>query len=168
MDAHSFALPLAHPLSKFCPEPAPGEVPGADQDWNQSEAFEPSYQEQEKCDLFGALDDSDEESSTRQEFDPSSLKFSDKRNNRYIRWTRKEHEKFVEGLRTLGKNWNLIHKMVGSRSSDQTRSHAQKYFNRIRKMRANPDKLPFITDDGHVIEDMLDKHTRRIIGQELP
>lgn len=30
-----------------------------------------------------------------------------------------------------GKNWNLVHKYVGSRSSAQTRSHAQKYFNKL-------------------------------------
>ena len=28
--------------------------------------------------------------------------------------------------------------------------------------------MPFITDTGKVIEEMLDKHTRRIIGYDLP
>ena len=32
-----------------------------------------------------------------------------------------------------GKNWNLVHKYVGTRSSAQTRSHAQKYFNKLIK-----------------------------------
>ena len=33
------------------------------------------------------------------------------------RWKRDEHERFIEGLRVLGKNWSLIHKLVGTRSS---------------------------------------------------
>ena len=58
--------------------------------------------------------------------------------------------------------------MIGTRNSDQTRSHAQKYFKRIEKIKKNPDNLPFISEDGKIIEEMLDKHTRRIIGQDLP
>jgi|JI102314A2RNA_FD_contig_31_7554823_length_471_multi_1_in_0_out_0_2 hypothetical protein len=54
--------------------------------------------------------------------------------------------------------------MIGTRNSDQTRSHAQKYFKRIEKIKKNPDNLPFISEDGKIIEEMLDKHTRRIIG----
>ena len=40
------------------------------------------------------------------------------------RWTDEEHERFLKALETFGKNWNCVHKFVGSRSSAQTRSHA--------------------------------------------
>ena len=49
------------------------------------------------------------------------------------RWTDEEHGKFLEALQLFGKNWNKVHKHVGTRSSAQTRSHAQKYFNKLLK-----------------------------------
>ena len=49
------------------------------------------------------------------------------------RWTDEEHAKFLEALKLYGKNWNKVHKHVGKRTSAQTRSHAQKYFNKLTK-----------------------------------
>lgn len=33
------------------------------------------------------------------------------------RWTDEEHEKFLEALKLYGKNWNLVHTHVKTRSS---------------------------------------------------
>ncbi len=33
------------------------------------------------------------------------------------RWTDEEHDRFLDALKLHGKNWNLVHKHVGSRSS---------------------------------------------------
>ena len=49
------------------------------------------------------------------------------------RWTDEEHEKFLQALQIYGKNWNKVHRHVGTRTSAQTRSHAQKYFNKLMK-----------------------------------
>jgi SHAQKYF class myb-like DNA-binding protein len=49
------------------------------------------------------------------------------------RWTDEEHLKFLEALKIYGKNWNKVHRYVGTRTSAQTRSHAQKYFNKLHK-----------------------------------
>lgn len=49
------------------------------------------------------------------------------------RWTDEEHERFLEALKIYGKNWNKVHRYVGTRTSAQTRSHAQKYFNKLVK-----------------------------------
>lgn len=40
------------------------------------------------------------------------------------KWTDEEHEKFLEGLKLYGKNWNMIRQHVGTRTCPQTRSHA--------------------------------------------
>ena len=44
------------------------------------------------------------------------------------RWTRVEHRKFLEGLKTHGRNWKKISEIIKTRSSTQVRSHAQKHF----------------------------------------
>jgi len=44
------------------------------------------------------------------------------------KWNKTENDKFMKALEKYGKNWNLIHKFVGTRSMSQIRSHAQKLF----------------------------------------
>lgn len=39
----------------------------------------------------------------------------------------------MEALRKYGKDWNKVHDHIGSRTSAQTRSHAQKFFNKLVK-----------------------------------
>ena len=62
------------------------------------------------------------------------------------RWTKEEHEKFIEGILKFGNEWKKVQKIIKTRSSTQARSHAQKYFLRIKKeinsdILSNPDKL---------------------------
>ena len=42
------------------------------------------------------------------------------------RWTKEEHVRFMEGLKLYGKDWKKVQEYVGTRSSTQARSHAQK------------------------------------------
>jgi len=49
------------------------------------------------------------------------------------RWTKEEHERFIEGLKQFGKNWKKVEEFVGTRNGAQIRSHAQKFFNRVEK-----------------------------------
>ena len=49
------------------------------------------------------------------------------------RWTKEEHQKFVESLRKFGKNWKQVEEYVGTRNGAQIRSHAQKFFNRLER-----------------------------------
>lgn len=49
------------------------------------------------------------------------------------RWTKEEHERFVEGIKLYGKNWKLVEDHIGTRSGAQIRSHAQKFFHRLKR-----------------------------------
>ncbi len=49
------------------------------------------------------------------------------------RWTDEEHKRFVEALEKFGKNWKKIQEYVGTRSTTQARSHAQKFFSKLEK-----------------------------------
>jgi SHAQKYF class myb-like DNA-binding protein len=42
------------------------------------------------------------------------------------RWSDEEHRKFMEGIEIYGKDWKQVQQHVGTRSSAQSRSHAQK------------------------------------------
>jgi SHAQKYF class myb-like DNA-binding protein len=55
------------------------------------------------------------------------------------RWTREEMKAFIHGLNLFGRDWVSISKLVGSRSSTQVRSHAQKFFIRAGET-ANSEK----------------------------
>lgn len=49
------------------------------------------------------------------------------------RWTRQEHELFLEALKKYGKEWKKVASMVKTRTVVQTRTHAQKYFQKVTK-----------------------------------
>eukprot|EP01035_Chromulina_nebulosa_P031430 gene31430-41910_t len=49
------------------------------------------------------------------------------------RWTRQEHSLFLEALKKYGKEWKKVASMVKTRTVVQTRTHAQKYFQKQAK-----------------------------------
>ena len=49
------------------------------------------------------------------------------------RWTKSEHEMFLKALRKFGKEWKKVAAMVKTRTVVQTRTHAQKYFQKLQK-----------------------------------
>lgn len=44
------------------------------------------------------------------------------------RWTRAEHDKFMDALEKYGRDWHKIQKKIKTRNLLQIRSHAQKVF----------------------------------------
>lgn len=55
------------------------------------------------------------------------------------RWNKHEQQLFIEGLELYGKNWKKVQNHVGTRSTTQIRSHAQKYFAKLSKDVINID-----------------------------
>jgi len=49
------------------------------------------------------------------------------------RWTDEEHKKFIKGIIEYGNEWKKVQKIIKTRNSTQARSHAQKFFLRIKK-----------------------------------
>lgn len=55
------------------------------------------------------------------------------------RWTDEEHELFLEALKKYGKEWEKIAGAVRTRTIVQTRTHAQKFFQRVTKGQSSSD-----------------------------
>ena len=60
---------------------------------------------------------------------------NDSNSNEYNsgRWTNEEHQKFIEGIFKYGNEWKRVQSIIKTRSSTQARSHAQKFFLRMKK-----------------------------------
>jgi len=59
------------------------------------------------------------------------------------RWLQEEHQRFIEALLKFGNDWKNVQRYVGSRSSTQARSHAQKFFVKIGKTQIENLSLDF-------------------------
>ena len=57
------------------------------------------------------------------------------------RWTREEHDAFLTGIRMYGKEWKKVAAKVKTRTVVQTRTHAQKYFQKLQKARTGTSEL---------------------------
>ncbi|KRX10483.1 Homeodomain protein [Pseudocohnilembus persalinus] len=49
------------------------------------------------------------------------------------RWSKEEHQRFLDAIELYNKNWKKVEEHVGTRNGAQIRSHAQKFFNKIKK-----------------------------------
>lgn len=56
------------------------------------------------------------------------------------RWTKEEHQRFIDAIKIHGKNWKKVEEYVGTRSGAQVRSHAQKFFLKLEKELKNKPK----------------------------
>lgn len=59
--------------------------------------------------------------------DPVRIDPDTPRSTQVGRWTKREHELFLEGLQRFGKSWKKISSLVHTRTLVQIRTHAQKY-----------------------------------------
>jgi SHAQKYF class myb-like DNA-binding protein len=59
------------------------------------------------------------------------------------RWSYEEHIKFIEALVKFGKNWKDVQKYVGTRTTAQARSHAQKFLLKLKMFKTNNSSFDF-------------------------
>lgn len=48
------------------------------------------------------------------------------------KWTEEEHKRFLDAMEMFGNIWKKVENYIGTRSTAQIRSHAQKHFRRLR------------------------------------
>ena len=85
-------------------------------------------------------------------------------NNNEGRWTKKEHEKFLEGLVTYGINWKKVKNFIDSRTAIQVRSHAQKFFKKLKTLKDESLGIDFTSDSIKNIKDMI-QHMKAVNGK---
>ena len=64
---------------------------------------------------------------------------------RFGRWNTAEHKRFLEAMEKYGNSWKQVCEYIQTRTADQIRSHAQKYYEGIkskliREIKEDPNK----------------------------
>ena len=72
------------------------------------------------------------------------------------RWTEEEHRKFIEGILEYGNEWKKVQQIIKTRSSTQARSHAQKFFLRVKKVIKNNGGNFNINEKDKIIENIIE------------
>lgn len=84
------------------------------------------------------------------------------------RWTKKEHELFLEGLKLYGKSWKKISSLVVTRTLVQIRTHAQKYLQKQAKnaQKAAAAAAPYVGGAADATADS-SRHQSQQLGQSF-
>ena len=117
------------------------------------------FNQQKEVDLNRTITDSDSESNEEKQLptdldESSSLNKSSNVSNRkkksegheHGRWTPEEHDLFLEGLMLYGNEWKSVQGHIKTRSATQARSHAQKFFIKLRKELSNETDQNIMSD----------------------
>ena len=78
-------------------------------------------------------------------------------NNQYHigRWSDEEHQKFIDGILEYGNEWKKVQQIIKTRSSTQARSHAQKFFLRVKKIIKNNGGNFNINEKDKIFENII-------------
>jgi len=78
-------------------------------------------------------------------------------------WSSEEHKRFIKAIVKYGKDWIKIKNEVQTRSDVQVRSHAQKFYKRLKKCKNEELGIDFTLDTIHNIKDMIE-HVKSVNG----
>ena len=71
------------------------------------------------------------------------------------RWKLKEHIQFLEGLDKFGTDWKKICPLIKTRTANQIRSHAQKFYLKLKHAKDKQLGIDFTSNDIKNIRDMI-------------
>ena len=71
------------------------------------------------------------------------------------RWKLKEHIQFLEGLDKYGTDWKKICPLIKTRTANQIRSHAQKFYLKLKHAKDKQLDIDFTSNDIKNIRDMI-------------
>ena len=77
------------------------------------------------------------------------------------RWTLKEHIRYLQAIDRYGLNWKKIKKVIKTRTSNQIRSHNQKFLKKIKQCKDEDLGIDFTLDSIHNMKDVI-KHIRSV------
>ena len=83
------------------------------------------------------------------------------------RWTEEEHQKFIDGILQYGNEWKKVQQIIRTRSSTQARSHAQKFFLRVKKLIKNNGGNFNINEKDKISENIIDNIIPNKKGETL-
>ena len=72
------------------------------------------------------------------------------------RWSFEENAKFIEALVEYGKNWKEIQKYIITRSTPQTRSHAQKFLLKLKSIKNSDLNIDLTSNRIKTLMDVID------------
>ena len=71
------------------------------------------------------------------------------------RWTLKEHLQFLEGLDKYGIKWKKINPLIKTRTAAQIRSHAQKFFLKLKRVKDEQLGIDFTSNNIDNLKEMI-------------
>ena len=92
-------------------------------------------------------------------------------NNKFYsagRWKNDEHQRFIDAIIKYGNNWKQVQKYVGTRSSTQTRSHAQKFFEKLKRSKIfKKEKYDFSKNSLKLLHDIMHNLSKKDYEETL-
>ena len=73
------------------------------------------------------------------------------------RWTEEEKNRFIQGIILYGINWKKVKILIPTRNAVQVRSHAQKFFNKLKLCKDENLGIDFTLDSVNNINDMINQ-----------
>ena len=73
------------------------------------------------------------------------------------RWTEEERNRFIQGIILYGNNWKKVKTLFTTRSAAQVRSHAQKFFHKLKLCKDENLGIDFTLDSVNNIKDMINQ-----------